>query len=336
MRDASRHPDLVRRNAEPWSEHVHHFLGYLQAVGFEGAPRSLGVVDGREAVSWVDGWVSGVPFDGPLLDSSGLESVGRLLKRFHDAAVGYTPRPDAIWAAGVIPMRKGHIIRHGDIAAGNIVWNFGEATAFIDWEFAQPGYPIEDVALAAWLLGPLVPLDAQIKAGFPTGAPLKPRLEALARGYRAFTLAEILETKLWQPAGFTSDATWGQNTLAPDGHALGHCCLSPTLQDFAHLGPLYLDDFVIDGEQIVPPDWVDSVAQPQVGANYSLQFWLPDGSDQEFMAVGAFSNYLWIDKARGFTVAQFGTPPPRDALSGAEHAAAMRAIGDAVTAGQAG
>ena len=76
---------------------------------------------------------------------------------------------------------------------------------------------------------------------------------------------------------------------------------------------------------------VDAVAQPGVGANYSLQFWLPSGHDQEFIARGAFSNYLWTDTARGFTVAQFGTPPPRDALSTAEHAAAMRAIGDALT-----
>lgn len=156
-------------------------------------------------------------------------------------------------------------------------------------------------------------------------------LSAVLRAVYEMPFAEIVETKLWQPAGFASDATWGQNTNGPDGHALGHCCLSLTLQDFAHLGQLYLDDFILNGEQIVPSDWVDAVAQPGVGANYSLQFWLPSGHDQEFIARGAFSNYLWTDTARGFTVAQFGTPPPREALSTAEHAAAMRAIGDALT-----
>ena len=156
-------------------------------------------------------------------------------------------------------------------------------------------------------------------------------LSAVLRAVYDMPFAEIVETKLWQPAGFASDATWGQNTSGPHGHALGHCCLSLTLQDFAHLGQLYLDDFVVSGEQMVPSDWVDAVAQPGVGANYSLQFWLPSGHDQEFIARGAFSNYLWTDTARGFTVAQFGTPPPRDALSTAEHAAAMRAIGDALT-----
>lgn len=192
VRDPSQHPDLVRRKAEPWSSHVHEFLVYLQRVEFEGAPWSLGITDGFESVSWIDGWASGIPFDGPLLQPEGLASVGRLLRRFHDAAAGYVPHPDALWAGGAIPFEQGMIIRHGDLGAGNIVWNFGEATAFIDWEFAQPGHPIEDVALAAWLLGPLVPLDGQINAGYETGAPLKRRLDALARGYRKFTVNEIL------------------------------------------------------------------------------------------------------------------------------------------------
>jgi hypothetical protein len=166
MGDPSQHPDLIRRKAEPWSVHVHEFLVYLERIEFEGA----------------------------LLTDDGVASLGRLLRRFHDAAVGYEPAADALWAGGAIPWEKGMIVRHGDVGAGNIIWNFGEATALIDWEFAQPGYPIEDVALAAWLLGPLVPLDRQIRAGFETGSPLKRRLDALARGYRQFTVSEILDT----------------------------------------------------------------------------------------------------------------------------------------------
>ena len=193
MGDPSQHPDLIRRKAEPWSVHVHEFLVYLERVGFEGSPLSLGITDGFESVMWIDGWASSIPFDGPLSKPDGLASVGRLLRRFHRAAADYVPASDALWAGGAIPFEEGMIVRHGDVGAGNIIWNFGEATAFIDWEFAQPGYPIDDVALAAWLLAPLVPLDGQIKAGFPTGAPLRKRLDALARGYRDFTVSEILE-----------------------------------------------------------------------------------------------------------------------------------------------
>jgi len=194
MQDADRHPDLIRRKAEAWSEHVHDFLVYLEREGFDGSPRSLGLADdGTEAVTWVDGWASGIPFDGPLVEPDGMESVGRLLRRFHDVSAGYRPKPNAIWATGVIPMQAGDVIRHGDISATNIVWNYGEATALIDWEFAHPGPPIDDLALAAWLLGPMVPRPQQIEAGFPTGAPLRRRLDALLVGYDRFTLLEVLD-----------------------------------------------------------------------------------------------------------------------------------------------
>ncbi len=194
MEDASSHPDLIRRKAEPWSAHVHDFLAFLEREGFDGAPRSLGVSDdGTEAVTWVDGWASGIPFDGPLLEDEGLVSVGRLLRRFHQVSAGYRPKPNAIWATGVVPMEPGFVIRHGDVSATNIIWNFGEATALIDWEFAHPGRPIDDVALAAWLIGPLIPRDKQIDAGFPTGAPLKRRLESLLWGYGHHTVPELLD-----------------------------------------------------------------------------------------------------------------------------------------------
>ena len=156
-------------------------------------------------------------------------------------------------------------------------------------------------------------------------------LSAMLRAVYDMPYTEILETLLWEPAGFAGDATWGQNQPRTEGNALGHCCLSLRLQEFAHLGQFYLEKGMIDGQQIVPADWVDSVAQPQSAPSYSFQFWLPQDSDQEFYASGAFDNYLWIDTARGFTVAQFGTQVGALGLSSTERDAAMRAIGDAVT-----
>ena len=60
---------------------------------------------------------------------------------------------------------------------------------------------------------------------------------------------------------------------------------------------------------------------------YSFQFWLPPDHDNEFVASGAFGQELWIDRSRGFVVAQFATndTPSR------EYVAAMRALGDAVS-----
>jgi hypothetical protein len=32
---------------------------------------------------------------------------------------------------------------------------------------------------------------------------------------------------------------------------------------------------------------------------YSFQWWLPMGYDQEFIAAGAFGQYIWTDRKRG-------------------------------------
>lgn len=64
---------------------------------------------------------------------------------------------------------------------------------------------------------------------------------------------------MWQPGGFGA-AHWGMDH---HGHAMGHCCLSLRLQDFANLGQLYLEDLVIDGRATVNDDWIDMVENAQ-------------------------------------------------------------------------
>jgi len=50
--------DTVRRNAGPWTPAVHALLRHLEAVGFDGAPRVLGIDgQGREVLSYVPGEV---------------------------------------------------------------------------------------------------------------------------------------------------------------------------------------------------------------------------------------------------------------------------------------
>ncbi len=193
MVDWSDRPSTVRRAVLPWTPSVHRFLNYLESREFE-APRSRGIDDeGQEGVSWIEGWVSPIPFDGPMLRNRGLRSVGRLLREFHEVSKDYRPPAKTIWAHGSIPKRKGDVIRHGDLGAGNIVWRDGRAAAFIDFEFAVPGPAIDDLAMAAWTLIPLGPPQDQTRAGFPEGAPLRMRLEALCAGYENYSPEDVIE-----------------------------------------------------------------------------------------------------------------------------------------------
>ena len=67
----------------------------------------------------------------------------------------------------------------------------------------------------------------------------------------------------------------------------------------------------------------------EIEEGYSFQFWLPADYDQEFMAVGAFRHYLWIDRKRDFVAAQFsiGGERGQPGISSGEKEAVMRALG---------
>jgi len=64
---------------------------------------------------------------------------------------------------------------------------------------------------------------------------------------------------------------------------------------------------------------------------------LPEDYDQEFMAAGAFGQYLWIDKKRKFVVAQFSTGQAlfmtrgQSGASSRERDAVMRAMSQFAT-----
>ncbi len=182
----------VTRPRAPWSATVHDLLGWLAEHVPGLAPEPVALDAEVWTVGYVPGEVSGVPFRGPLLHPAALRSAGRLLRRLHEATVSYEPPPGACWLAGSLPKAPGDVIRHGDIGAGNVVWREGQAAALIDWEFAEPGPAVDDVALAAWTLVPLAPPERRVAAGLAPGEPIEERLEALCSGYGDIPVAAAL------------------------------------------------------------------------------------------------------------------------------------------------
>jgi len=51
------------------------------------------------------------------------------------------------------------VICHGDPGPWNFVWDGDDAVGLVDWDFAHPGDPIEDVAYALKWFTPLRPDD---------------------------------------------------------------------------------------------------------------------------------------------------------------------------------
>ena len=148
--------DTVRRPAGPASEGVHALLKHLEDVGFDGAPRFLGLDEqGREVLTYIEGEVPIAPTPAWALSDEVLASVVGLLRRYHQAASSFDPEPYA-WPTTVPPgyVQDG-LVSHNDPNLDNIVFRDGKAVALIDFDLASPGSPLWDIALAGRLWIPL-------------------------------------------------------------------------------------------------------------------------------------------------------------------------------------
>jgi aminoglycoside phosphotransferase (APT) family kinase protein len=153
--------DTVRRHAGPSGATVRALLLHLEAVGFDGAPRHLGIDDqGREILSFIEGEVPLPPYPAWSMTDRALESLGGLVRRFHDSAASFVPPPDAAWAADWADPSAGtgqpdRTITHNDLFPENVVFRDGRVVALIDFAMAAPGRPLWDVAIVAEMWGPL-------------------------------------------------------------------------------------------------------------------------------------------------------------------------------------
>jgi Ser/Thr protein kinase RdoA (MazF antagonist) len=154
--------DTVRREARASTPAVHALLRHLERSGFDGAPKALGFDErGREILSFIPGDVVGQrgaePAPAYVRDVATLIDVGRLLRRFHDATVGFTPPSNFQWEFQVGAPRDGDVVCHNDIGPWNIVFVEGRARAFIDFDTAAPAPREWDIAYALYRFVPFVP-----------------------------------------------------------------------------------------------------------------------------------------------------------------------------------
>jgi Phosphotransferase enzyme family len=162
--------DTVHRPTGPWSPVVHALLIHLQTVGFERAPRFLGIDDqGREVLTFLPGTVANWPWPQVMLSDDGPRQIGEWLRDYHDAVRSFERPEDTSWRNGSSGPDIGQLILHGDPGPWNAVWYEGKLQGFIDWDLAHPGDPAEEVLEALWHVVPLYDDDACGEAGFLEG-----------------------------------------------------------------------------------------------------------------------------------------------------------------------
>jgi len=156
--------DTVRRPVGPHSPLVHALLTHLESVGFEGAPRFLGIDgSGREVLSYIDGEVAGRPRPPWIADETRLASIGRLVRAYDDAAASFTPPPGVLpdtapaEPAGIpaAPAYPPELVGHVDITPENVIFRNGLAYALIDFDLAKLATRAEEMFNAMLWWAPL-------------------------------------------------------------------------------------------------------------------------------------------------------------------------------------
>ena len=147
--------DTVRRPQRATSAATHALLQHLVDVGFDGAPRFLGVdAKGREVLSFIAGEAATAPYPRWALTDTALRSVVLLLRRYHQAVASFDHTPYH-WPQSPPPPYAGRLVTHNDPNLDNVVFRDGRAVAFIDFDLASPGSIVWDLAAAARLWAPL-------------------------------------------------------------------------------------------------------------------------------------------------------------------------------------
>ncbi|GAA3921003.1 phosphotransferase [Actinoplanes auranticolor] len=167
---------VVRKAAGPWTPAVFALLGHLERVGFVGAPRVVGA-----GYSFVPG-ESPHPHAWP---DDAVGAVGTLLRGLHDATATFTPPAGAVWQPNWLRDLRGTdiVIGHCDTGPWNIVGRYGQAEAFIDWEFAGPVDRLWELAEAVWLNAHLVDDDIAEMHGLPEATARARQARAIVDGY---------------------------------------------------------------------------------------------------------------------------------------------------------
>lgn len=125
--------DTVRRPSSPFTATL---LRHLSSVGFTAAPRYLGRDnEGRDILTYLDGWV---PNRFQRWTDDQVAAAARLLRAFHNATRGTR-------LAG-----NHEVICHHDPGPNNFVFVDNLPVALIDFDLANPGDALDDVAYLAW------------------------------------------------------------------------------------------------------------------------------------------------------------------------------------------
>lgn len=131
------------------------------------------------------------------------------------------------------------------------------------------------------------------------------------------SIVDYFEKNLWNkihPEASTYFLTDGLN----EPMVLGG--LNMRSRDYLKMGKLYRDNGYWNGEQVVPEAWVRDSITPdaphlmpgkresaELDFGYGYQWWLPVDADQEFMALGIYDQFIYVNKKANLVIVKNST-----------------------------
>ncbi len=131
------------------------------------------------------------------------------------------------------------------------------------------------------------------------------------------SVAEFLEEAIWGPVGMDADGAWGTDL---HGQELTYAFLGATLRDYARFGRLFLNGGQRDDRQVVPAAWVEASLRPSAiaiapnagfgaGFRYGYQWWVPDGDEGDFLAMGIWGQFVYVHPGHRVVIVKTSTDP---------------------------
>ena len=145
------------------------------------------------------------------------------------------------------------------------------------------------------------------------------------------SIAQAIETMIWQPLGAQHDAyLW----LDAGGREMAGAGLNVTPRDAARFGQMILQQGKYDGRQVIPAEVAARILRPgnaevftrlyadepwygDIGHSYHDQWWTFNNAHKTVSAIGIHGQYIWLDPVAQMVVVKMSSSP--DAEGGANN-----------------
>ncbi len=147
--------------------------------------------------------------------------------------------------------------------------------------------------------------------------------------------SDYLQEKLWGVLGMESDAKW---VADQHGTVLTFSLFNVSLRDYAKFGLLFLNRGTWNGQRLISEEWIRQSVTPEKeflklkdfysegwDIGYGYQWWVPNGAEGEFTALGIYGQYIYVNPAREIVIAKTSADPSFDERD-METIAALRSI----------